>query len=96
MMTRLLQIAALIGMVTPASAQSVARPDVPDKIKVPAGEEIVLLTHATGSQIYLCQAGTDGKLAWTLKAPEAELHDQQGTAIGRQLCGTNVEGQRRQ
>ena len=87
MMTRLLQIAALIAMVTPARAQSVARPDVPDKIKVPAGEEIVLLAHATGSQIYVCQAGADGKLAWTLKAPDAELHDQQGRIVGRHYAG---------
>ena len=87
MLTRLLQIAALIAMVIPASAQSVARPDVPDKIKVPAGEEIVLLTRATGSQIYVCQAGPDGKLAWALKAPEAELHDQQGALVGRHYAG---------
>ncbi len=47
----------------------------------------MLLAHATGSQIYVCQAGTDGKLAWALKAPEAELHDQQGTVIGRHYAG---------
>jgi hypothetical protein len=87
MITKLLQIAALIGAVTPASGQSVARPDVPDKIKAPAGEEVVLLAHATGSQIYVCQSGTDGKLAWTLKAPEAELRDQQGAVIGRHFAG---------
>ena len=29
----------------------------------------------------------DGKLAWALKAPEAELHDQQGAVIGRHFAG---------
>ena len=87
MITRWLQAAALLGLVTPASAQSIARPDIPDKIKAPAGEEVVLVAHATGSQIYVCQAGTDGKPAWTLKAPEAELHDQKGAIIGRHYVG---------
>ncbi len=43
--------------------------------------------HASGSQIYVCQPGTDGKFAWALKAPEAELHDQQGAVIGRHYAG---------
>jgi Protein of unknown function (DUF3455) len=87
MITKLLLIAALIGMVTPASAQGGARPDVPDRIKAPAGEEVVLQVHATGSQIYTCQTGGDGKLAWTLKAPDAELRDQQGRIVGRHYAG---------
>jgi Protein of unknown function (DUF3455) len=87
MITILLQVAALIGLVTPAGGQGAARPDVPDKIKSPAGEEIVLQVHATGSQIYTCQPGADGKPAWTLKAPEAELHDQQGGIVGRHYAG---------
>jgi Protein of unknown function (DUF3455) len=85
--TNLLLIAALLGIATQAGAQSISRPDVPDKIKAPAGEEIVLQAHATGSQIYVCQSGTDGKLAWALKAPDAELHDQQGAIIGRHYAG---------
>ncbi len=60
---------------------------MPDKIKAPAGEEIVLQAHATGSQIYVCQPATDGKLAWSLKAPDAELHDQQGAIIGHHFAG---------
>jgi hypothetical protein len=60
---------------------------VPDKIKAPAGEEVVLQAHATGSQIYVCQPGTDGKPTWILKAPDAELHDQQGAVIGRHYAG---------
>ena len=85
--TRLLQIAVLIGMVTSATAQGVPRPDVPDKIKAPVGEEVVLQAHASGSQIYVCQPGADGKLAWALKAPEADLRDQQGAIIGRHYAG---------
>jgi hypothetical protein len=42
---------------------------------------------ATGSQIYICKAGTDGKLQWTLKAPDAQLHNQQGAVIGSHFAG---------
>ncbi len=87
MITRLLLLAALIGIATEAGAQGISRPDVPDKIEAPAGEEIILQAHAAGSQIYVCQPGTDGQLAWTLKAPEAELRDQQGEIIGRHFAG---------
>jgi hypothetical protein len=85
--TRLLQIAVLLGAVTTVQGQVIAHPDVPEKIKAPVGEEVVLLAHATGSQIYVCQAGADGKLAWSLKAPEAELHDNTGATIGRHFAG---------
>lgn len=62
-------------------------PDVPDSIQAPAGEEVVLYTHATGSQIYNCQAAADGKFIWTLKAPEAELHDRKDKVIGQHSAG---------
>jgi hypothetical protein len=64
---RLLQISALLGIATAASGQGVSRPNVPDKIKAPAGEGIVLQAHVTGSQIYVCQAGADGRLALGLE-----------------------------
>jgi hypothetical protein len=84
---KLLPIAILIGMSASGTGQNIARPDVPDKIKAPAGEAVVLQAHATGSQIYTCQAGKDDKFAWTLKAPDAELHDQQGAVIGHHFAG---------
>jgi len=62
-------------------------PDVPDAIALPAGEQPVLFTHAKGSQIYTCQPGPDGKLAWTLKAPEADLTDRKDKVIGQHLAG---------
>ena len=61
--------------------------DVPGAIQVPAGEKVVLSAHASGSQIYTCQAGADGKFAWTLKAPDAELMDSSGKVIGNHFAG---------
>lgn len=65
----------------------IKQPEVPESIKAPAGEKIVLHARATGVQVYGCQAGADGKLGWTLKRPEAELFDQEGTKIGQHGAG---------
>jgi hypothetical protein len=62
-------------------------PDVPDAIAVPAGVDPVLFVHASGSQIYTCQADTDGKFNWTLKAPDAELKDRKDKVIGQHSAG---------
>jgi hypothetical protein len=64
-----------------------AAPDVPDAIAIPAGLEPVLFVRASGSQIYACKAGEDGKFAWTLKAPDAELKDRKDKVIGQHLAG---------
>jgi len=89
-MRRLLLIAAAALLALPALAQSAPQkesaPDVPDAIHVPQGEEPILFTAATGSQIYTC-AGADGKFAWTLKAPDAELHDRKDKVIGQHSAG---------
>jgi len=62
-------------------------PDVPDAIAVPAGLEVVLLAHASGAQIYSCQAGADGKFTWTLKGPDADLKDRKDKVIGHHSAG---------
>jgi hypothetical protein len=66
---------------------AVQKPNVPDAIQPPAGEELVMMAHATGFQIYVCRPDADGKPAWTLKAPEAELFDEQEKVIGRHFGG---------
>jgi hypothetical protein len=78
---------AWINFLLVPSAQMQARPEVPENLKAPAGEEVVLVGHATGSQIYVCQAGTDQKLAWALKGPEADLVDAQGKKIIHHFAG---------
>src|SRR5262249_30275651 len=49
--------------------------------------QLILRAHAKGVQIYSCQAGPDGKYAWVLKAPKAELFDDQGKMIGTHFGG---------
>src|SRR5947208_7631877 len=74
-MNRLMQLAGAIGMLLAAQVQGPARPEVPESLKAPAGEELLLAAHATGVQIYVCQAGAHQKFGWVFKAPEAELID---------------------
>ncbi|HLV87563.1 MAG TPA: DUF3455 domain-containing protein [Candidatus Sulfotelmatobacter sp.] len=62
-------------------------PDVPDAIAVPAGLEPVMFVRGKGSQIYTCQAGADGKFAWTLKGPDAELKDRKDKVVGEHTVG---------
>jgi len=86
-MNRLIQVAGAIGMLLAAQGQGPARPEVPESLKAPAGEEVILAAHATGVQIYVCQAGADQKFAWVLKAPEAELTDETGKKIAHHFAG---------
>jgi hypothetical protein len=91
-MRRFLLIAAasLLTLSTAAQKEAPAKesaPDVPDAIQVPQGEQPILFAAAAGSQIYTCQAGPDGKFAWTLKAPEAELRDRKDKVIGQHSAG---------
>lgn len=65
----------------------IARPDVPEILKAPPGEKVILVGHATGVQIYVCQAGTNPPFAWTLKAPEANLTDTSGKKIIHHFAG---------
>jgi len=70
-----------------AAPQKESAPDVPDAIQVPAGEEVVLFVHATGSQIYTCKASAGDRFSWTLKGPEADLHDRNDKVIGQHSAG---------
>lgn len=91
----MLAAAVVIGFLVLGSAlgnaqsanQKEPAPDVPDAIQVPAGLEVAVYAHATGSQIYTCQAGTDSKFSWTLKGPDAELHDRKDKVIGHHSAG---------
>jgi hypothetical protein len=56
-------------------------------LQPPAGEELVLKAHASGFQIYACRIDAAGRPVWVLKAPEAQLFDQNGNVIGTHFAG---------
>jgi Protein of unknown function (DUF3455) len=80
---------AAVVSIKPATAQQLARPDAPDKLSPPASETLVLQAHATGDQVYVCKPGLDAdqKLAWILKAPDAQLFDAQNKVIAKHYAG---------
>jgi Protein of unknown function (DUF3455) len=83
----LVLVVFVVALCRIAAGQGVVPPDVPDNLKVPAEEMILFHAHAKGVQIYSCVAGTDGNYAWVLKAPKAELFDEQGKLIGDHFAG---------
>ena len=80
-------IAMAVGFVAQGCHNEIRRPDVPDSLKAPAGEEVILVGHATGVQIYACQASTNPPFAWVFKAPEADLTDSSGKQIIHHFAG---------
>ena len=80
-------VVVLLFAAGPISAQNLTRPEVPPKLAASVNEEVALIAHASGYQIYVCQVGSDEKLSWTLKAPDAELADAKGKNIGHHGAG---------
>jgi len=65
---------------------SVSGDQVPAQLKPPEGAKLVLHARAKGDQVYTCKQ--DGsQYTWTLKAPDAQLFDESGKAIGHHFGG---------
>ncbi|MGA2134350.1 MAG: DUF3455 domain-containing protein [Bryobacteraceae bacterium] len=63
-----------------------AAAQVPDKLKPPDTETVLLKAIGKGKQVYLCK---DAK--WVLDRPEASLFDERGKQIGRHYKGPTWE-----
>jgi Protein of unknown function (DUF3455) len=60
--------------------------DVPPELQPAAGQHELMQAHAKGYQIYSCKA--DGtQYSWVLKAPDAQLYDQDGKLFGTHFAG---------
>jgi hypothetical protein len=64
--------------------------EVPDKLRVPDTQKLILHAHGVGDQIYTCKMA-DAAYAWTLKGPEAQLLDPAGQVLGRHFAGPTWE-----
>ncbi|MEH2263521.1 DUF3455 domain-containing protein [Nostoc sp.] len=66
---------------------------IPDSIKVPNGEQLLLKASAKGSQIYICKLKSESpeQYEWTLKAPDAVLLNEQGQGLGKHYAGPTWE-----
>jgi Protein of unknown function (DUF3455) len=79
-------LAPLLGTGALVKAAGGAPADVPEPIRVPPGENLLLVAHASGVQIYTCTVA-NGAPQWTLKAPEAELKNAQGAVVIHHSAG---------
>ena len=86
-MRNLIQAVGLLAIVTYGLAFAQERPVVPENLKAPAGEKVILHAHATGVQIYICQAEAGQEASWVLKGPEAELIDAIGKKVAHHSAG---------
>lgn len=74
----------------PAGSGAARSGGLPDALAVPAGNDLVFELQAEGVQVYAC-AGSDGKFAWTFRAPEAALFGPEGQPAGRHYAGPSWE-----
>lgn len=86
-MNKVLVAVFAAGITLVLSGCEMRRRDVPDNLKVPPGEKVILVGHATGVQIYTCQPGKNPPFAWTFKAPDADLTDSRGNKIIHHFAG---------
>ncbi len=92
-MNRVFYITVAAAICCLACAQE--RPVVPENLQAPVGEKVILHAHATGVQIYVCQAEAGQDATWVLKGPEAELTDAIGKKVAHHSAGpswTHTDG----
>jgi hypothetical protein len=84
----------VLAMTTaPEVAAQPAPAAIPDNLKVPEQNVLLFEAYAVGVQIYVCAPKADdpNAFAWTLKAPEAELRNDDGEKIGKHYAGPSWE-----
>jgi hypothetical protein len=71
------------------AAPQIAPPQVPENLKPPATQVVVLKALGKGKQIYACQANPQDKtkFEWLLEKPQADLLDANGQRIGTHFEG---------
>ena len=76
-----------------ATTAPIVTPAIPEGLKVPANQSLMLQTRAIGVQIYDCKPGKGdpGRFEWTFRAPEADLFDDAGRKIGKHYAGPSWE-----
>jgi hypothetical protein len=83
----------LVMTVVGCKRKPISPPPVPDNIKVPDGQTVLLKALGNGVQIYDCEAtaADPGKFDWSFKAPEADLTNEDGKKIAKHYAGPTWE-----
>ncbi len=81
---------ALAGCAVAPTPQSSS---IPAALSVPRTQTLAQTLHATGVQVYQCQAvaGDPDRFTWSFKRPEANLFSKKGKKIGTHYAGPTWE-----
>ncbi len=84
-----ISLLALAGCAALAQAADI----VPENLRAPQTQWMLIETKATGVQIYECSPGKadPAKYEWAFKGPEAELFDGKGAKVGKHYGGPTWE-----
>ena len=84
-----ISLLALAGWAVLAQAADV----VPENLRAPQTQWMLIEAKATGVQIYECSPGKadSAKYEWAFKGPEAELFDGKGVKVGKHYGGPTWE-----
>jgi hypothetical protein len=76
-----------------ARAGCAAAPPAPGPLRVPADQSLIKQLHATGVQIYECQAAKNdpSQFEWVFRGPEANLLTKAGRIVGKHYAGPTWE-----
>jgi hypothetical protein len=74
-------------------AAEIPPPEVPENLRAPDTEVVLLKALGKGRQIYACKAKADNQtqFEWVLARPQADLLNEQGTKIGKHYEGPTWE-----
>src|SRR5450755_4911605 len=80
--------AAAVASASVAASPPEPLPTAPPELALPVGSKLVLKARGKGVQIYVCTAKPDDAKAfeWKLKAPEADLFDEQGQKVAHHFA----------
>lgn len=74
----------LLAIILTTAHAAMAQSTLPDTIKVPAGNKLVLETVGAGLITYECKDKKDGAgQEWVFAGPDATLSDRKGKAVGK-------------
>jgi hypothetical protein len=92
MVNRIIGVSSIVLLVLASTifAAPVTAQQVPQQLRPPANEQLLLRVHAKGDQVYICK-GEAAQFNWTLKAPDAQLFDQDGKPFGKHFAGPSWE-----
>jgi len=91
---RLLQfsiVSATLLVLAWTTMQAARAQTVPDTLQPADAHHTVTALSATGVQIYVCKRDADKPLAWTFKAPQADLYDAAGKLVIKHGAGPSWE-----